>query len=326
MKKTVLFLGCIALFVASCNKIETVEEPVQDSPRHLKVNIKVNNAETRAVRTGWTAGDKIYVSFDVCFQEEISSYLTLTYTGSSWTSEFSDDVLEELLLDRESGNLAAAYIASDRKPVFQYEPATEASPYNLNIYMTNSKGLTGMYLSADNIPYTVESGTLTAELNMGLRMDNLVHFSLDGISPDLAGNYTLRCDKLTPMHFSRFTYVMIDIPDAYHLELGPWSDFALGMPGDPILASYYYGGLEFNCYLESEGIGSEKEFIFYLVNNNGTPEDTSDDITYSLTKTATFWGKDAIRFPSLEYSGEWEVLTPSDINPEFNGYNNEVAW
>ena len=73
MKKTILFLGCIALFVASCNKIETVEEPVQDSPRHLKVNIKVNNAETRAVKTKWAAGDKIYVTFDVCFPAELDS-------------------------------------------------------------------------------------------------------------------------------------------------------------------------------------------------------------------------------------------------------------
>lgn len=31
MKKTLLFMGCIALLAASCNKIDTVEEPVQDS-------------------------------------------------------------------------------------------------------------------------------------------------------------------------------------------------------------------------------------------------------------------------------------------------------
>ena len=325
MKKTVLFLGCIALFVASCNKIENVEEPVQDSSRHLKVNIKVNNAETRSVKTGWAAGDKIYVAFDVCFQEEISSYLTLTYTGTSWTSEFSDDALEELLLGKESGKLAAAYLSTDRKPVFQYTPPTETNPYNLNIFMTNSDGLTGMYLSADDVDYYVEDGTLTAELNMDLRIGNLVHFSLEGLSQDVAANYTLSCDKLAPVHFERFTYVLIDIPDSAHYEFGPWTDFALGNPGSPVPGSYYYGGIEFNCYL-TDGFGTETEFVFYLVNNNGTPEDTSDDITYSLTKTATFRGKEAIRFPSLEYSGEWEVLTPSDINPDFNGYNDEVAW
>ena len=158
-----------------------------------------------------------------------------------------------------------------------------------------------------------------------LQMWDLVHFSLEGSSQEEAGNYTLSCDKLAPVHFERFTYVLVDIPDSYHLELGPWTDFALGNPGSAIPGSYYYGGIEFNCYL-TDGFGSETEFVFYLVNNNGTPEDPSDDITYSLTKTATFYGKEAIRFPSLEYSGEWEILTPSDMNPQFNGYNDEVAW
>lgn len=326
MKKTFLFLACMALFVASCNKIETVEEPAQDSPKHLKVNINVNHgSETRSVKTGWAAGDKIYVAFDVCFQEEISSYLTLTYNGVSWTSEFSDDALEEILLGKESGKLAAAYISTDRKPVFQYTPPTETNPYNVNIIMSNSDGLTGMYLSDDDVDYHIEDGTLTAELNMELRIGNLVHFSLEGSSQEVAGNYTLSCDKLAPVHFERFTYVLIDIPDSYHLELGPWTDFALGNPGSAIPGSYYYGGIEFNCYL-TDSFGTETEFVFYLVNNNGTPEDPSDDITYSLTKTATFYGKEAIRFPSLEYSGEWEILTPSDMNPQFNGYNDEVAW
>ena len=325
MKKTLLLLGCMALFVAGCNKIENVEEPVQDSPRHLKVNITVNKAETRAVKTGWAAGDKIYVVFDVCFQEEISSYLTLTYNGSSWTSKFSDDVLEELLLEKENGTLAATYISTDRKPVFQYTPPTETNPYNVNLIMTNSDGLTGMFLSSDNMNYYVENGTLTAQLNMELRSFNPVHFFLSGIAAGQEQNYTLSCDKLRPCHFNSFTYVYIDLPD-YHLELGPWTDYALGNPGEPIPASHLDTGIEFNCSLDTPGVGNEAEYVFYLVNNNGTPYDKSDDITYSLTKTATIWDKDAIRFPSLEYSGEWELIPPSDINPEFSGFYDEVTW
>ena len=323
MKKTLLLLGCMALFVAGCNKIENVEEPVQDSPRHLKVNITVNNAETRAVKTAWTAGDKIYVAFDVCFQEEIASYLLLTYNGSSWTSEFSDEALEQFLLERESGKLVAAFISKDRKPVFQYTPVPEENCRYL--VMTNSDGLTGMFLSAENMDYYVENGTLTAQLNMELRSFNPVHFFLSGIGAGQEQNYTLSCDKLRPSHFNRFTYVYVDLP-TYHLEIGPWTDYALGNPGEPIPASYYDGGIEFNCSLDAPSLGNEAEYVFYLVNNNGTPNDKSDDITYSLTKTVTLWDKDAVRFPSLEYSNEWEVLTPSDINPEFSGYNSEVIW
>ncbi len=326
MKKTLLFLGCLALFVSSCNKIETVEEPVKESPRHLKVNIKVNGADTRAVKTGWAAGDKIYVAFDVCFLSELSSYLTLTYNGYSWTGEFSDETLEALLLEKERGKLAAAFLSSDRKPEFQYTFDAENNPYVPSIDMTNSDGLTGMYLSADDVIYTVEDGTLTAELNMALRESSFVHFFLAGISANRAGNFSLSCNKLRPAHFNRFTYLLIDIPGGFHTEGGPWTDFALGNAGDPIPCQYYDGGFEFNCMLDATAVGVETEFVFFMVDNNGTPGDTSDDTTYSLTKTTTLQGKDAVYFPWLDNTDEWVVLTPSDISAGFDGYNNEVRW
>jgi hypothetical protein len=327
MKKTLLFLGCIALSVASCNKIETMEEPVQDSPRHLKVNITVNNGvETRAVKTGWATGDKIYVAFDVCFPAELPSFLVLTYNGFSWISEFTDYTLEELLLEKETGTLAAAFVSTDKKLEFQYMVDTVDNPYLPMLSLTDYEDNQGMYLSADNVNYYVEDGTLTAQLNMDLRESTFVHFFLDGVPENADKNFSLCCDKLAPAHFNRFTYVLIDLPESnYHLELGPWSDFKAGKPGDPIRGQYLNGGLEFNCVLSSS-FGIETEYIFYIVDNNGTPNDTSDDTTYSLTKTTTLSGKEAIRFPWFSNSDVWEVLTPSNINAEFNGYNNEVNW
>ncbi len=285
MKKTLLFLGCIALFAASCNKIDTVEEPVQDSPRHLKVNITVNNAETRAVKTAWAAGDKIYVVFDVCFQEELASYLTLIQ--------------------------------------YVFDPENPYVPY---ILMTNSDGLTGMFLSSHDMQYVVEDGTLTAELNMELRINNPVHFFVDGIPAGAVKNFTLSCNKLIPAHFDRYTYLLIDIPDGFHTEAGPWTDYTYGLAGDPILGQYFESGVEFNCMLDTPAVGNETEYVFFVVDNNGTPNDTTDDTTYSLTRTATLNGKEAIRLPWLGNTDEWKVLTPSDLNPEFNGYDDEVRW
>ena len=292
------------------------------------VNMTVNNGvETRAVKTKWAAGDKIYVTFDVCFPAELDSHLTLTYNGFSWTSEFSDDTIEGLLTEKGTGKLAAAFISADRKPEFQYMPAPANNPYVPSITMTNSDGLTGVFLATDDVTYTVEDGTLTAELNMAVRVNNAVHFSLEGIPTGEAGNFTLCCDKLVPAHFNRFTYVLIDIPESsYHLEIGPWTDYVLGKAGEPIPGQYFDGAVEFNCALDTPVVGSETEFVFYIVNNNGTPNDASDDTTYSLTKTTTINDKDAIRFPWLNNTQEWIVLTPSDITPVFNGYNDEVIW
>ena len=80
MKKSIILLGCAALLMAGCNKVETVEEPeAQEPSKHLNVDIAVNYGEgTRAVKTGWAAGDKIYVVFDVTFLENDGYYMTLT--------------------------------------------------------------------------------------------------------------------------------------------------------------------------------------------------------------------------------------------------------
>ena len=102
--------------MAGCNRVETVEET--DSSRHLTVDIDVNfTSESRSVKTGWEAGDVIYVAFDEFFTDdptvstsETVYYMTLTYNGSSWISAFSDEALEQYLLERESG------LASSRAP------------------------------------------------------------------------------------------------------------------------------------------------------------------------------------------------------------------
>ena len=66
MKKSILFMGCLALLMAGCSKEQDVKEPRQEeAPRHLAVNITVNHdSDTRAVKTGWESGDKIYVFFE----------------------------------------------------------------------------------------------------------------------------------------------------------------------------------------------------------------------------------------------------------------------
>ena len=68
MKKSILVLCSLAFLASGCNKVTTVEEPAADSSRHLTVDINVNfAADTRSVKTGWEAGDVIYVAFDDWF-------------------------------------------------------------------------------------------------------------------------------------------------------------------------------------------------------------------------------------------------------------------
>ena len=73
MRKSLLVFCSLALLVSGCIKVKNVERPeggtAVDSPRHLIVDIQVNQEEdTRAVKTGWEAGDVIYVAFDEFFR------------------------------------------------------------------------------------------------------------------------------------------------------------------------------------------------------------------------------------------------------------------
>ena len=58
MKKSLIFLGCLALLMAGCNKFEAVEAPEEEltveSPGHLTVNISVNKVDdTRTSKIAW---------------------------------------------------------------------------------------------------------------------------------------------------------------------------------------------------------------------------------------------------------------------------------
>jgi hypothetical protein len=84
----------------------------------LTVDINVNFAsDTRSVKTGWEGGGvSSMLLFDDFFTDDPSIlvsntayYMTLTYNGSSWVSAFSDEALEQYLMERESGLLAAVY-------------------------------------------------------------------------------------------------------------------------------------------------------------------------------------------------------------------------
>ena len=330
MKKSIILLGCAALVMAACNKVETVVEPVeepaaQEAAKHLNVNITVNYGEgTRAVKTGWAAGDKIYVVFDVTFLDNNGYYMTLTYNGSSWMSEFSDPELETKLIAQETGKLGAAYIASDADPVFEYEYDAVSNPYMRYLTMTNTGQLKSFFLGAEVVDYEVAQGTLTAELNMSLEPSTL-HFYLWGIDNEDAGNYTLSCSRLQSTHFKSFNYLYYDFT-SYVMEGGPWVDYTQGGLGKPIPGSSYGDGLEFVASLDQSAKEQELEYVFYVVDNNGTASDTSDDTIYSLTKTVTFEGKEAIRLPDLSNNQAWTVLSPSDFYPIFNAFNDEESW
>ena len=183
MKKSLIFLGCLALLMAGCNKVEMVEtpvdEPAMEAPRHLTVNISVNHADdTRSVKTGWEVGDVIYVAFDHFFSEEQTTsnyssnvvyYMTLTYDGTVWQSAFSNEALEQYLMEggSKTGSLAAVYF-SDFVPTFSFKRTSRGvgkEDYRF-IRTRGGEQRLGFYLFDEQCSYSVADGVLTSSLTM----------------------------------------------------------------------------------------------------------------------------------------------------------------
>ena len=339
MKRIPFFLGCLALLAAGCNKVQTVDAPIDDPVEEipeLKFNITANyDADTRAVKRGWAEGDKIYLAFDVSFQDEVAGfptnhgYVTLTYDGSAFSNPtFSDPAFSKALQNAPAGTLAAAYV-SGGNPQFQFDDqSTDLTPtYALTV--TNRDELGGCLLTASGVGYTISDNILTADLNLTLEARESsgrypVHFFLPSISEENVSNYTLSCTEFSPDSFACFLYIsfLSENPDVPRT-----GGFNNDSYGNPIRGSYYDGGIEFVGLLKPDCNGVETDYILVITDNQGTPDDDSDDVVYTIPKIATLKGKEAYNLPALN-SSRWTLLNPltTDLDPIFNGFKNENQW
>jgi hypothetical protein len=330
MKKSIFLLCSLALLASGCNKVATVEEPAKDSSRHLTVDIDVNFAsETRSMKTGWEAGDVIYVAFDHFFTSESNItkgspqpayYMTLTYDGASWNSAFSDVALEEYLLNQSSGSLAAGYCSTMTDMRFKYSYSSGLSFSRLE--PVASLDSPGFFMYAYDVTYEVTADRkLTATLPMKVD-ETSVYFFLSGISSSDVSRYTLK-EKSEHLGYFQFSNFMV-----YKKSNGSWSIPSVNHPTTnirPIPATGIDDGAFFCAGIfHSDVIGQKTDYVIQIIDNMGTPDNDADDVVYSLTRTATLNGKEAFELPRLD-SGKWSLITP-DITPVFDAFKEQVSW
>ena len=337
MKKTILFMGCLALLAAGCNKVETVELPEEatsvESPRHLIVDFQVNQGgATRSIKNSWEEGDVIYVFFDHFFLDYLTDpeiglnkfssdvqYMTLTYNGYSWQSAFADEALEKYLLGQDSGSLVAVYY-SNHVPQFRCIHGTQRPPEQFYVEVKNCSSQHGIYLFDEECPYTVQNGKLTATLNM-YPHGKSVYFFVPGITrdPQSYNRYVFQCDKFGA-----------DILGS--LQSSNPNDEGFGAPvmklytstaNDIVYAEYHEDGAAFAASFANINYpGAELEYVIKIIDQKGTPQNT-DDVCYTLTKTTTINGKDAIELPPLS-DPRWVM---SFVNPvTHKGFDNHHEW
>lgn len=146
MKKFIYFFAAaVAAFsLASCNK-ENMEDT---KPSELKLNISVSyfgGATTKAVKTGWTAGDKINIWYDG--NNQYPPDLVIKYDGSEWTKD-SEAVLSGNE-PAERGKIYFIYEASNNLSRYTYEGGPFRGTANLTY--TDSYWYPTIYTYAEGI-------------------------------------------------------------------------------------------------------------------------------------------------------------------------------
>lgn len=167
MKKIVMIFAAMAAVLSSCQKREIESVSVNDG-KDIVLNICVSSPgvdDTKAlIKTGWAANDEISIWYDSNVQE--TPDLVVTYNGEKWIQKQGATV---------SGNT----------------PSTGTGKYAKSLY-------NGTVKVASKDEYTYENNTLTFNIANWKFLTEL-QIVVKGLTSDKASDYTLACDKFTPL-------------------------------------------------------------------------------------------------------------------------------
>ena len=278
MKKTLLLL-CLAAGLLSCAKelINPQEENARNGGVPMQFDIRVSDADaTKAAKTAWAYGDKIYVFFNGLE----AKYLTLTYSGSIWvndagTLEYNDfDGLGTRKLTAVHFPVAVDVAFADGKFTFT----------------SGGKPVYSYYLFETGKDYSLDGDTVAATLSLTKPAD-MVQMHVAGIQANVA-DYTFGCSKLRPVACA-----------------------SVGTDG-AITESALQAGARLSGFADADGgifagrlvyPGAEKDYKFTLA---------SDSKLYTLTRSGRILTPGTMyTFPALSETGgtNWSVQNASEL-------------
>lgn len=209
MKKIVSTICVIALFgmlsipFVACTE---VEENASTEIKELRFDIQVQNASdagTKAVKTAWENGDKVYLFFNL----EGAKYVTLTYNGSTWEGAMSGDLSDASELGT-AGTMYGIYfpfggvaIAADGEGGVTFKGVSSNDKLNGEPIYT--------YYMTGAAPYTVTTAgdvsTLSGRISLTIP-DGYVYFFMNanGENYKSDGQYRLSAEGLKPFACTGF--------------------------------------------------------------------------------------------------------------------------
>ena len=236
-----------AMLSASCSK--SIETPAAPSPGEgiiLDLNIAGFDGagDTKAVKTGWAAGDKLNLWFDDWNYTEQADNptpdLVITYDGSKWDA----DALAAGRSLKPSGKLAVVYEGFN--DLAKYDSKFESGG---QVYNAPSDLFGGLRVRQCNIvyrktsiDYTYAGNKLTATIS-GWETYSGVKILVRGLKPAEAANYMLNAKNITANEFL-FEICGFSIDPAYSFPgifslAGNYRGYVLGVPDTDGVAFYY---------------------------------------------------------------------------------------
>lgn len=199
MKKWFVYLFFVLTVLVSC-----VKEPVKANPDpapegnaelitfNFTATFPQDEPATKARKTGWEAGDVIFVFSD---KVDAPKYLKMSYDGSAWsTTEMNGSSASPGcmgLQNGDSGNFRAVYLPFGNSATISTGTGSDAGKF---IFSTTDK----TYYMTATLPYTVSGGSVSVNFAMSIPDGFVQFFIVDNSAVDDA--YRLRTDAVQPVN------------------------------------------------------------------------------------------------------------------------------
>lgn len=241
----ILLAGMLAVSLTACS-VTSLEEDTPQAINKLVFKGKVtygSDISTKAVKTGWASGDKVYAFFGGLDAEK---YLTLTYTGGSPAWEATPSAALSDVADL--GTSGTMYVV-----FFPFGTIDIASDGAGGVTFSSGGKPVNAYYMCGNDAYTVtvSSGTAVLESTVSVNIpDDYVYFFVnkDGSDFNADDTYFLTADGFQPVACTGFSG-------------GTFVETA-GTLGDPVWG-YAYGsdGIAFSGKIDNSWNGTNSHNI-----------------------------------------------------------------
>ena len=286
---TMLLVSCLKETVDSAGEIASVEGVF--APGKYTFNVEV--LETKAVKTAWENGDKIFVFFDDAATKaatDVSNlpYITLVFNGEEWVAD-DEKAPAEI---PASGTLSA---------VFCPFGAGEITKENTTFYISKTSAY---FMQDTKVPYTNENNVVSFSLDMAMETDFAQIFvPAEGL--DTTHEYSLSVKNTEKIANNNYA---AGLQKTYSAVLRPSDGQVscyLNNCGAPITGHYYDGGFVFYGIAV---LGEDAKLVFELKDISCSGND-QNIWSYSVTDIKSFEGRMAIKLPAVTAEGKWTDLS-----------------